>query len=88
MASVVDSLAAVYYNVLKPFAAVGFVVKSAAGDQVTAAPTITSGTGVPHDTNNGEPEGSLYMRIDATDGDDALYFMIAASWVPILGATA
>ena len=88
MASIVSTVTGVVENALKPTSCVGLVVKAAASDLVTAAATITSGTGVPHNTNNAEPEGSLYLRIDATDGDDALYFMIAAAWVPILGATA
>lgn len=88
MASLVSTIADVYYNLRKPLAATAFVVKAAATDSVATSPTISSGSGAPDDTANAEPEGSLYMRIDATDGDDALYYMIAASWVPLLGATA
>ena len=88
MASIVETLAGVYYNLRKPHAAPGFVIKPTAGADVTTSPTLTSGTGVPHDTNNAEPEGSLYTRIDAADGDTALYHMQAASWKALLGETA
>lgn len=50
-----------------------------------SAPTWTVGTGVPTST---EPNGSMFTRTDATDGDDFLYGRVAGAWVAILGQTA
>lgn len=62
-----------------------FIVPSGEIKDVSTSPTFTNGAGVPSAT---EPNGSLYTRSDATDGDDALYVRVAGAWVPILGATA
>ena len=47
-----------------------------------SAPTITSGSGAP---TAAADNGSLYMRTDAANGDDAIYMRIGGAWVPILG---
>lgn len=69
----------------KAIASVGVAILSAARDDVTAAPTITSGSGVP---SASEANGSIYLRTDGTDGDDSLYMRIGGSWAAILGQTA
>ena len=69
----------------KPLAAVGFGVRSSATQADSVVPTVTSGSGAPSST---EPDGSVYMRTDASDGDDALYSMISSSWVALKGQTA
>ena len=81
----VSSVADVYENVLKFASAVGLVVKSSASQLVTAAPTITSGTGAP---SAAEPNGSLYMRTDGTDADDSLYVRAGGAWIAHKGQTA
>lgn len=48
------------------------------------SPTVSSGTGVPATT---EPNGSIFMRTDGTNGDNSLYMRIAGAWVPIFGGT-
>lgn len=83
--ALIDTITDVLENARKAVAGVGFVVKSTATQLVTAAPTITSGSGAP---SSAEPNGSMYLRTDATDGDDAVYSRVAGAWVPILGATA
>lgn len=81
----VSSVADVYENVLKFASAVGLVVKSSASQLVTAAPTITSGSGAP---SAAEPNGSLYMRTDGTDADDSLYVRAGGAWIAHKGQTA
>lgn len=81
----VSSVADVYQNVLKFASSVGLVVKSSATQLVTAAPTITSGTGAP---SAAEPNGSLYMRTDGTDADDSLYVRAGGAWIAHKGQTA
>jgi|ETNvirnome_2_300_1030623.scaffolds.fasta_scaffold08805_4 hypothetical protein len=51
----------------------------------TSAPNITSGAGAPSHT---APNGSMYLRTNASDADDALYMRIGGAWAPILGETA
>jgi hypothetical protein len=82
--ALVDSLADVYENLRKPIAAVGIVIKSSASQLVTAAPTLTNGTGVP---TAAEPNGSIYVDVAGTDGDDTLYLRIAGAWVAFQGQT-
>ena len=58
---------------------------TSAGATPSEAPTWTVGAGVPADD---EPDGSIYSRTDATNGDDLLYGRISGAWVAILGQTA
>ena len=51
----------------------------------TASPTITAGSGAPSAT---EPNGSLYLRTDASTADDSLYQRVGGSWVIVYGQTA
>lgn len=46
---------------------------------------VTTGAGAP---SAAASNGAMYLRTDATNGDDALYVRIAGAWVPILGNTA
>lgn len=71
-------------NMRSGVAAVGYIVKTAAASDVTVSPTVTSGTGVPSDA---EPNGSLYLRRDGANADQALYVRISGSWVAMKGAT-
>lgn len=61
------------------------VANTSDGDTADLAPNWTTGSGVP---SSSQPDGSLYTRKDATDGDDFLYGRVAGAWVPILGETA
>lgn len=54
-------------------------------DGRTEVATITAGAGAPDAT---EPDGSLYLRTDATDGDDVVYARIGGAWVALAGAPA
>jgi hypothetical protein len=71
-------------NMRSGLAALGYVVKSTASQDPTAAPTVTSGTGVPATT---EPNGSIFLRTDGTTADLAIYARISGSWVAMKGAT-
>jgi len=83
--SVLSSVASVYANLRKVFAATGYVVKVAAGDLVTASPIITSGSGAP---SAAQPNGSLYLRTGGSNGDDSLYMRIGGAWKALQGETA
>lgn len=61
------------------------VATSGAISDVTAAPTLTAGAGAPSAT---EPNGSLWLRTDGSDGDDSLYMRIGGAWVAIKGQVA
>lgn len=65
-------------------AMVGVGVKSSASQLASAAPTVTSGTGVPSAT---EPNGSIYLRTDGANADQAIYARIGGAWVALKGAT-
>lgn len=69
----------------KPIAAYGVGVRSSVSQDDASVPTVTSGTGVPATS---EPNGSIFLRTNATNGDDAIYSRIAGAWVAILGQTA
>ena len=56
---------------------------SANAEDVATSPTITSGSGAPTAV---EPNGSIYLRTNATNADDAIYAMIGSSWTAIDGA--
>ena len=51
----------------------------------TSGPFLSAGSGAP---TKAAPNGSLYLRTDASDADDALYMRIGGAWAPILGETA
>ncbi|HIA01388.1 MAG TPA: hypothetical protein EYN66_05685 [Myxococcales bacterium] len=73
------------YRYRKPVASVGVGVRTSATEDDSTVAVITAGAGVPAAT---EPNGSLYLRTDATDGDDAVYARVAGAWVAIKGQTA
>ena len=56
-------------NMRSGVAAVGYIVKNAAADLPSAAPTVTSGSGAPTET---EPNGSIYLRTNAANADQAV----------------
>lgn len=57
----------------------------AQADGRTEVATITAGEGEPAAD---APDGSLYLRTDATDGDEVLYARISGAWVALAGAPA
>lgn len=69
----------------KAIAAVKIGIRSTAIEADASTSLISSGTGAPTDA---DPNGSIYLRKDATDGDDAIYARVAGAWVAILGQTA
>ena len=71
-------------NMRSGVAAVGYIVKALPADLPTDAPTVTSGTGVPATT---EPNGSLFLRTNGANADQALYVRISGSWVAMKCAT-
>lgn len=73
------------YRYRKPVAALGLGVRTSATEDDSTVPTITAGSGAPTAT---EPNGSIYLRSDASDGDDAIYARISSAWVAIKGQTA
>jgi hypothetical protein len=70
-------------NMRSGVAALGYIVKSSAGQDPTAAPTLTSGAGAPTAT---EPNGSIYLRTNAATADEAVYARIGGAWVALDGA--
>lgn len=72
-------------RIRKPLRALGFGVAPAATTADGSVPTITSGSGAPSAT---EPNGSLYMRTDASTADDVLYARVGGAWVIVYGQTA
>lgn len=73
------------YRYRKALAAVGLGVRPAATTADADVPTVTSGTGAP---SAAEPNGSLYMRTNGSNGDDSLYMRIGGSWVAMKCQTA
>jgi len=71
-------------NMRSGVAAVGYIVKALPADLPSAAPTVTSGAGVPSAT---EPNGSIYLRTDGANADQAIYARISGAWVAMKGAT-
>ena len=71
-------------NMRSGVAAVGYIVKALPADLPSAAPTVTSGTGVPATT---EPNGSIFLRTNGANADEAIYARIGGSWVAMKGAT-
>jgi hypothetical protein len=70
-------------NYRGPMRMVGVGVATSIAEAESAVPTISSGSGAP---SAAEPNGSLYMRTDASNADDALYSRIAGAWVALDGA--
>lgn len=71
-------------NRLGGMAMVGVAVKPAASTVPLDAPTITSGSGAPTAT---EPNGSIYLRTNGANADQAIYARIGGAWVALKGAT-
>lgn len=71
-------------NMRSGVAAVGYIVKSIPSETLAVAPTVTSGGGAPTAV---EPNGSIYMRTNAANADEAIYARIAGAWVAMKGAT-
>lgn len=71
-------------NMRSGIAAVGYIVKVGASQDPTAAATVTSGTGVPATV---EPDGSIWLRTNGANADQAIYARIAGAWVAMKGAT-
>lgn len=65
-------------------AMVGVAVKTSATELPSASPTITAGSGVPTAT---EPNGSIYLRTNGANADQAIYARISGAWVAMKGAT-
>ena len=59
--------------------AIAATSRTAAGSMVT----ITTGAGAP---SASEPNGSIYLRTNAANADEAIYARIGGSWVVIDGA--
>lgn len=84
-ASLIARIAGVGAKFRKPLAATALALSAdgAARYDVTTSPTVSIGAGAPTEAS---PNGSLYTRTDATNGDDAVYVRVAGAWVAILGA--
>ncbi len=76
------------YRYRKPVAALGLGVRTSATEDDSTVPTITSGAGNPTALVADCPNGSMYLKTDATNGDDSLWMMISSAWVAIKGQTA
>lgn len=62
------------------FVGIGVKDKPRMPDSLT--PTITTGANPP---SAAEPNGSIYLRVDAADADQAIYARIGGSWVALSG---
>jgi hypothetical protein len=71
-------------NMRSGVAAVGYIVKALPADLPSVAPTVTSGSGAPTAV---EPNGSIYLRTNGANADEAIYARIGGSWVAMKGAT-
>lgn len=65
-------------------ALVGVAVKTSESQLPSDAPTVTAGSGVPSAT---EPNGSIYLRTNGANADQAIYARIGGAWVAMKGAT-
>lgn len=72
------------YRYRKGIAATSVGVRTSATEADADTPTVTSGTGVPAATT--EPNGSIFLRTDASGAAAALYMRIGGSWVAIDGS--
>ena len=73
------------YRYRKMIAAVGLGVRTSATEVDASTPTITAGSG---DPTASEPNGSIYLKTDASDADDAVWSRIGGAWAQIKGKTA
>ncbi len=71
------------YRYRKGLAALSIGVRQTATTADSSVPTITSGSGAP---SAAEPNGSIYLRTDASNADESMYSRIGGSWVAIDGA--
>ena len=67
----------------KPIAAVGIGIRTTKLDLDALTPTNTSGDGAP---SAAEANGSIYLRKNAANADEAVYSRIGGSWVALDGA--
>lgn len=70
------------YRYRKALAAVGLGVRTSATEVDASTPTITAGSGAP---SASEPNGSIYMRTNASTAAESIYSRIGGSWVAIDG---
>jgi len=70
------------YRYRKALAAVGLGVRTSATEADASTPTITAGSGAP---SASEPNGSIYMRTNASTAAESIYSRIGGSWVAIDG---
>lgn len=70
------------YRYRKPVASVGVGVRTSATEDDASSPTITAGAGAP---SAAEPNGSVYLRTDASTAAESVYSRIGGSWVAIDG---
>lgn len=70
------------YRYRKPVASVGVGVRTSATEDDASSPTITAGSGAP---SAAEPNGSVYLRTDASTAAESVYSRIGGSWVAIDG---
>lgn len=70
------------YRYRKGLAATSVGVRQTATTADASVPTITSGSGVP---SAAEPNGSIYLRTDASTAALSIYSRIGGSWVAIDG---
>ena len=70
------------YRYRKPVASVGVGVRTSATEDDASSPTITAGAGAP---SAAEPNGSVYLRTDASTAAESVYCRIGGSWVAIDG---
>ena len=70
------------YRYRKPVASVGVGVRTSATEDDASSPPITAGSGAP---SAAEPNGSVYLRTDASTAAESVYSRIGGSWVAIDG---
>jgi hypothetical protein len=74
----IDRAGKLYWKVKKALGVLGLVLLEDSRADITLAPTITTGTGAPTTT---EPKGSIWLRRNAPDADNAVYVSNGAgSW--------
>ena len=76
------------YRYRKGIAATSVGVRTSATQADASVPTITAGAGNPTALVAVCPNGSVYLKTDASNGDDSLWMMIGDSWQQIKGQTA
>ncbi len=70
------------YRYRKMIAAVGLGVRTSASEADASTPTITAGSGAP---SAAEPNGSVYLRTNASTAAESMYSRIGGAWVAIDG---